>query len=90
VKHYVSFLHLTRSARRDRRRTAGRKLLEAIRLYPPIVGRRKTFMLLCTWLLLGLVPRTLTPHVMTGLLRLHGRLMTLLVPELREGVAARR
>jgi glycosyltransferase involved in cell wall biosynthesis len=91
VKHYVSFLHLTRSARGDRRAAAGRKLLEAIRLHPRIVARRKTFVLLCTWLLLWVVPRTRVPRVMTALLRLHGRMMTLLVPELRDGaIVARR
>ena len=90
VKHYVSFLHLTRSARGDRRRMAGRKLLEAIRLHPRIVTRRKTFVLLWTWLLLGLVPRTVAPRVTTGLLRLHGRVMTWLVPELRESAIATR
>jgi glycosyltransferase involved in cell wall biosynthesis len=91
VKHYASFLHLTRSPRGERRKVAGRKLLEAIRLHPAIVARRKTFVLLCTWTLLGLVPRALAPRAMTALLRLHGRIMALLVPELREGtIAARR
>lgn len=84
VKHYASFLHLTRSGRGDRRMNAGRKLLEAIRLHPRIVARRKTFVLLCAWMLLRLLPRALVPRMMTALLRLHGRTAALLVPELRE------
>lgn len=84
VKHYASFLHLTRSERGDRRMNAGRKLLEAIRLHPRIVARRKTFVLACTWMLLRLLPSALVPRVMTALLRLYGRTSVLLVPELRE------
>ena len=88
IKHYVSFLHLTRTSRRGE---AGRKLLEAIRLHPRIVARRKTFTLLCAWLLLALLPRSLAPTVMTTLLRVHGRLMALIVPELRRSpIVARR
>jgi len=88
IKHYVSFLHLTRTSRRG---LAGRKLLEAIRLHPRIIARRKTFTLLCAWLVLGLLPRSLAPTVTTALLRVHGRLMALIVPELRRSpIVARR
>jgi hypothetical protein len=91
VKHHVCFLQLTKTAGRDYRAQAGRKLIEAIRLNPLIVARRKTFTLLCAWTLLRLLPRSLAPAMMTGLLRLHGRMMALVVPELRESlIVARR
>lgn len=89
IKHYVAFLHLTRATRPDNRAIAGRKLLEAVRLDPAIVVRRKTFALLCTWLLLRVLPRRLVPVVMHALLRLHGRAMALLIPELRRCAVVR-
>ena len=55
VKHYVSLPAPDPAPRATtERKVAGRKLLEAIRLHPAIVARRKTFVLLCTWMLLGL------------------------------------
>ncbi len=90
IKHYVAFLQLTRATGRDNRASAGWKLLEAVRLDPTIVVRRKTFTLLCTWLLLRALPRRLAPAMMTALLRLHGRTMALLIPELRRCAVVRR
>ncbi len=89
IKHYVAFLQLTRATRPDNRAIAGRKLLEAVCLDPAIVLRRKTATLLCAWFLLRALPRRLGPAVMTALLRLHGRAMALLVPELRRCAVVR-
>ena len=83
VKQYVSFLYLTRASGPDVVVQAGRRLREAIRLYPRTLLRSKTRRLIGAWLLLRVVPRRAAPRVVRGLLRLHGRWMALRTAQLR-------
>ena len=85
MKQYLAFLYLTRTPDPHYRAKAGRRLMDSIRVHPRILLARKTRRLLWTWLLLHLVPSSLASPTVTGLLRLHGRLMMLRMPELRVG-----
>jgi hypothetical protein len=82
LKQYVSFLYLTRTSGPDCRARAGRQLMDSIRLHPRILLRRKTQILLWTWLLLFLTSPSRSPQIVRALLRLHGRLKMLTTPEL--------
>ncbi|HEU4463878.1 MAG TPA: glycosyltransferase [Gemmatimonadota bacterium] len=87
LKQYVAFLCLTRAAGPDVVAQAGRRLWEAIRLYPRTLLRSKTRRLIGAWLILRLVPRRAAPRVVRGLLRLHGRWMALRTPQIRRSAS---
>lgn len=83
LKHYVAFLCLTRTSGSQRTVGTRRKLFDAIRLHPRILFSMKTQSLLWACLLLHITPSSSAPRLVRTLLRLHGRLMMLVVPELR-------
>jgi glycosyltransferase involved in cell wall biosynthesis len=84
VKQYVAFLYMTRASGPDIVAQAGRRLREAIGLFPRTLLRSKTRRLVGAWLLLRLIPRRAAPRVVRGLLRLHGRWMALRTAQLRD------
>jgi glycosyltransferase involved in cell wall biosynthesis len=84
LKQYVGFLYLTRTSGSQRSVGTGRRLLDAIRLHPRILFTSKTQRLLWTWLLLQITSSSSAPRLVRNLLRLHGRLMMLVIPELRK------
>jgi glycosyltransferase involved in cell wall biosynthesis len=83
LKQYVGFLYLTRAVGPHYKKTAGRKLIDSIRLYPRILFRGKTQTLLWTWILLRITSPSWSTRIVRALLRVHGRLRMLLRPELR-------
>lgn len=89
VKQYVAFLYLTRTAGRDFRKEAGRRLAECIRLSPRTLLTRKTLHLLLTWSLLQCLPARMWRPAVTALLRCYGRWSMLRRREVRELVKAR-
>ena len=84
VKQYAAFLYLSRTTGLDFRKEAGRKLAESIRFHPRTLFSRKTWHLLSTWLLLGVLPPRLRRPAVMMLLRTYGRWSMLWRRELRE------
>ncbi len=83
LKQYASFLHLAR-ARRPDRRAAAIRLVESVRLYPRILLGRKARGLLWACIFVALLPPGLTSWGIRLALRVHGRLMLLVAPGLRD------
>lgn len=80
---HVAFLYLSRSSESDRLKRAGHQIKKSIRVNPTKLFRRKTQLIVWTWLLLHFFPADLTPRIVRFLLRIYGRLMVLVIPELR-------
>jgi glycosyltransferase involved in cell wall biosynthesis len=91
LKQYFALFYLTRTSGSQRRVGIGKRLLDAILLHPRIFFSCKTQSLLWTWLILQITPSSSAPQIVTNLLRLYGRLLMLVVPQLRtRSITARR
>ncbi len=83
VDQYIAFLYLSRATGIDFRRAAGRKLVESIHRFPPILLKGSTWFLMLNWLVLGALPRSRRRSAVLALLRAYGRVSRLWWPEAR-------
>ncbi len=83
VNLHLAFLYLSRSPDGDRIKRAGKILRKSIRLHPRTLLSRKTQLLIFAWLLLQFLPAKIARRTIRFLLKLYGRLMILVIPELQ-------
>jgi len=83
VRLHLAFLYLSRSPDRNRIKRAGKMLRKSIRLHPRTLLSRKTQLHIFAWLLLQFLPPKVAQRMIRFLLKLYGRLMILVIPELQ-------
>lgn len=84
ANQYFTSLYLTRNPVPNWKALAFKRLMASVRTYPRILLTRNTQIHLWILLPLFLLPSRISPTIIRKLLRLKGRLMLLMIPELSE------